>query len=110
MLSDFGLGLIIPAALLCVAGWCVPRWLGRRYADSLAKLAAVGCVAAFLLYLIAAALFAGLYVAQGAPVSAVATLGIGYFLGLGSASALIWAPMLLVSLIGLDKRSRMETW
>ena len=110
MLSDFGLGLIIPAAILVLLGWFVPKWLGSRYANNLPKLIAVALVATFLMFLLAGALFAALYVGQGAPVSALAELGVGYFLALGRNSALIWGPLMILSLIGLDRRSRPELW
>lgn len=110
MLSDFGLGLIIPCTVLALLGWYVPKWLGQRYANSLPKLIAVGFVATFVMYLLAGALFAALYVGQGAPFSALGELGVDYFLRLGRSSALIWAPIMILSLIGLDKRSRPELW
>ncbi len=110
LLSGFGLGLIIPTTILALLGWFVPKWLGGRYADSLPKVIAVGLVSTFVMYLLAGALFAALYVAQGAPLSALGELGVSYFLVLGRGAALIWAPIMLLSLIGLDPRYRSETW
>lgn len=110
LLSSYGLGLIIPTAILCIFGWVVPKWLGARYANNLPKLIAVGLVATFMMFLLSGVLFAGLYIGQGAPVSALRDLGVGYFITLGRNAALIWGPVMVLSLIGLDKRSRSELW
>lgn len=110
LLASYGFGLIIPTVILCVLGWVIPRRLGARYANNLPKLIAVGLVATFMMFLLSGLLFAALYIGQGAPMSALGDLGVGYFITLGRNAALIWGPVMVLSLIGLDKRSRSELW
>jgi len=110
MFSDFGLGLIVPAVILSLMGWFVPKWLGTKFAEGVSQLVAVAVVATFVLFLLGGALFVGLYLVQGAAVTDLAALGVGYFLTLGGMGALLWAPFMILSIIGLPKSWVEQTW
>ena len=107
-------GLIGPAILLGALGWAVPRLLALWFPEGVRPLFVLAFVAAVLMMLLAMAVFLGLYVAQGIALAEFFGLGIreglGHLARLAAASALIWAPLLLLSVAGLPKTWVKETW
>lgn len=111
MLTD---GLIFPALGLACLGWLVPRLLSTFWPEGLKPLVALTLVAAVILFLFAGAMFIALYVLGGVPLMALIEPGflpfLEYFSRLGAVSALFWAPMMLLSVIGLPKYWVKERW
>ena len=113
-MTGFSWGLVLPTLVLAVLGWAVPRALALVWPEGVGPLLALGFVATLLMLLLAAAVFAGLYAIQGAPLGELFRLGpwpgVWHFLRLGLLSALVWAPILVLSAAGLPRRWRTETW
>lgn len=67
-----------------------------------------------VLFLLSAILFLVLYAGQGVRLTDALSLGvvsaIVYFGRLGLASAIIWGPILVLSVAGLPRRWVKETW
>ncbi|MEL6570767.1 MAG: hypothetical protein AAFQ64_03855 [Pseudomonadota bacterium] len=114
MLSDFGLGLIIPATLLAAIAWLVPIWLRWRMPEGVRPLMMLSALATLVVLSLGALVFLGLYLLQGASLSTLTSAGIGpavwYFLRLSISAGLIWAPILVLSIAGLPKTWVHETW
>jgi hypothetical protein len=114
VIREFSSGLILPALALAVLGWVVPRLLARVWPEGVGPLLLLALVSTLVLVVLATALFMLLYVGQGVPLALVLDMGVlggwPHFLGLGSASALIWAPIMILSVAGLPKRWVKETW
>lgn len=114
MLSDFGLGLILPASFLALAGWYVPKWLRWRMPEGVRPLIMLAVVAALITLIIGALVFLGLYIVQGADLEVLLSEGIwpaiGYFLRLSVSSAILWGPLLVLSVAGLPRTWVKETW
>lgn len=114
MLSDFGLGLIVPAAVLALAAWRVPVWLRWRLPEGVRPLIVLSLLASVILTLLGACVFLGLYLLQGAQLNVLLSVGIGaalwYFVRLSLSAAIIWAPIMVVSIAGLPKTWVQETW
>lgn len=114
MIRDFSSGLLLPALALAVLGWLVPRLLAKVWPEGVWPLLLLAFVATVILLALAAGFFVLLYVWQGAPLAALfepgLVVGLAYFLRLGLASALIWAPIMTLSVAGLPRHWKEETW
>ncbi|SFS21501.1 hypothetical protein [Yoonia litorea] len=111
MLSE---GLIVPALLIGLLGFFTPRALSKVLPEGVLPLLINGFVSTGLCTILSGAFFYLQYLWQGMPLSQpspseTAPLAL-HFLNLGLASALIWAPVMLLSLSGLPKRWVHETW
>lgn len=107
-------GLILPALLLGVVGFAVPRLLARVLPEGVTPLLVNGLLSTLLCWLLAAGFFCLLYLWQGAPLAKLGLPDLGtvalFFGRLGLAAALIWAPVMLLSLSGLPRKWVHETW
>lgn len=114
-MSDlFADGLVIPALGLALLGWLVPRGLSLFFPEGVRPLIVLGLTSVVLMMLLSAAVFVGLYVVQGVPFTELmggsAIGGLAHFAWLGLLSALLWGPIMLLSLAGLPKGWVKETW
>ncbi len=106
--------LLIPSLALALVGWLVPRALSLVWPEGVRPLLALAFVATLLMMLLAGLFFLGLYVAQGVPLTGLAQTGltpiVAHFGRLAVISALIWGPILVLSVAGLPKHWVKETW
>lgn len=106
--------LLLPGLGLAVLGWVVPRLLARVWPEGVGPLLALGFVATLMMLALATLAFVALYAGQGAPLgpffAAGALPGLAYFLRLGMLSALVWAPILVLSVAGLPRHWKEKTW
>ena len=113
-MRDFASGLLLPTLLLGVLGWLVPRLLGRVWPEGVGPLLLLAFVSTLVLLVLAAGFFLLLYVWQGAPAAALfeggVAAGLGHFLRLGLLSALVWAPVMVLSVAGLPRHWKEKTW
>ncbi|SLN36178.1 hypothetical protein [Roseisalinus antarcticus] len=113
-MEAFGQGLILPAICLAALGWTVPRVLARYFPEGVRPLLVLAFVAALVMTLISMGVFLGLYLWQGLSLGQMFSLGVldglAHFARLGAASALIWAPLLVLSVAGLPKHWVEATW
>ena len=114
MLSDFGLGLLIPATFLAAIAWLVPVWLRWRMPEGVRPLIALSALSFLIVLVLGGVVFLGLYLLQGATLQALTSAGIApavwYFLRLSLSAGLIWAPIMVLSIAGLPKTWVHETW
>ncbi len=114
MNSLFTDGLVIPALALALIGWLVPRGLSLVFPEGVRPLFVLAFVATLIMLVLGMVFFVILYVAQGVPLSALFAPGIAsgvvHFLRLGLISALLWGPIMILSVAGLPKTWVKETW
>lgn len=111
ILSD---GLILPALLLAVVGFVVPRLMARLLPEGVRSLMVNAFASTLILVTVAAGFFFCLYLWQGLDAEILTAQGLAanlWFFGrLGLVSALIWAPIMVLSLAGLPRKWVHETW
>lgn len=103
---EFTLATLPPIVGLGILGALVPWAIMRFSEDSLAALARAGALSAVLMIAAGAGLFLWLYGAAGMPAARLASdpgAAARHFIGLGLRSALVWAPVLVLTLIGLGQ-------
>ena len=104
-------GLLLPAIMLALMGWLVPQGLARIMPEGVGALMLLAFVATVLLAVLASALFMALYIWRGAPVAEVVRPAAWPAFGrLALLSALIWAPVMVLSVSTLPRRWTGETW
>lgn len=106
--------LVVPALGLALLGWLVPRGLSLIWPEGVRALLVLGFVATLLMLVLSAGFFLGLYLIGGMPLAALTGGGWGpvlaHFGWLAVISALIWGPMLLISVAGLPRHWVKERW
>lgn len=111
LISD---SLLLPALGLGFLGFLVPRLLARVLPEGVKPLMLNALLSTFILFVLAGLGFFLLYVGQGADAGALLEPGFfanAVFFGrLGLASALIWAPIMILSVAGLPRKWVKETW
>ncbi len=107
-------GLVLPALFLALVGFAVPRVLARFLPEGVLPLLINGFLSTVLCFGLASGFFCLLYYWQGAPLDKLGLpdlrAAVVFFGRLGLASALIWAPIMLLSLAGLPRKWVHETW
>lgn len=110
----FADSLIFPALALACLGWVVPRLLSTVWPEGLRPLIFLAVAAALILFVLSGAMFVVLYILGGVSFAALIEPGFlpfaEHFFRLGAVSALFWAPMMLLSVIGLPKYWVKERW
>lgn len=110
----FSQALLFPAFVIAVLGFVVPRLWARMLPEGVKPLMLNAFLSTVVMIVLSAVLFIGLYVGQGAEISDLFSLGLVsntvFFGQLGVASAIIWAPIMVLSLAGLPRRWVKETW
>ncbi|TNC75028.1 hypothetical protein FHG71_01920 [Rubellimicrobium roseum] len=113
-MQDLSSGLVVPALVLAILGWLVPRLLARIWREGVGPLLLLAFVSTLLLLALAAGVFVTLYLWQGAPLMLLFEHGtaatLGHFMRLGLLSALLWGPIMVLSLAGLPRHWKEETW
>jgi hypothetical protein len=113
-MSLFSEGLVFPAAVLALLGWLVPRLLSRVFPEGVRPLLILAFISTLVMFLFGMGFFLALYIWQGAPISTLfeagLTSGLLHFGRLGLISALLWGPILILSVAGLPKHWIKETW
>ncbi len=106
--------LLIPSLALALIGWLVPRGLSVFWPEGVKPLFALGFVATLVMIALSAGFFFGLYLVQGVPLAVLVEGGWGptvaHFGRLAVISALIWGPIMVLSVAGLPKHWVRETW
>jgi hypothetical protein len=114
MLDAFSSGLIIPAATLALFGWLVPKLLSFIWPEGVRALLLLALVSTVIMTFLGMGYFTLLYVWQGVPLGMLfeegMAIGIFHFLRLGLLSALLWAPIMVLSIAGIPKTWVRETW
>ncbi|MBM1220268.1 hypothetical protein JQU17_08530 [Ponticoccus sp. SC2-23] len=111
MIAD---GLLLPALVLALVGWLVPRGLSLVFPEGVKPLLILAFVSTVIMFLVGSSFFVGLYLVRGVPMEAVLSGGLAdvvvHFGRLGLISALLWGPIMILSVAGLPKHWVEETW
>ncbi len=100
--------------MLALLGWFVPLIVGWRLPEGVPWLLLNAAISTVLMSLLGGAAFFILYGANGMPMENVFAHGSSewfwYFIRLGIASALIWGPLMVLSLVNQPRRWVTKTW
>ncbi len=111
LISD---GLFLPALILAALGFVVPRLFALVLPEGVKPLMLNAFLSTVLLIILSALFFVALYLWQGAPLEEITATGrttaVVVFGQLGLAAAIIWAPIMLLSVAGLPRKWVKETW
>lgn len=106
--------LILPALCLAILGWIVPRLLAMFWPEGVKWLLGLALVSTIMMAAAGAVFFGLLYAAQGVNLDDLyATGGLSvviHFAKLSLMSALLWAPLMVLSLAGVPKNWVREIW
>ena len=100
-------GLLWQVPLLIAVAWAVPWLLGRLLPEGLAWLFGIAALSALVLTVATAVGFAWLYGAAGGVVWREAP---GWFLVLSLRAALIWGPVMVLSVANLPRGWTEAVW
>jgi hypothetical protein len=107
-------GLILPAVLLAIAAFLVPRLLARALPEGVTPLLVNAFMSTVILIALSGIFFWGLYILQGLQVAQLASQGLAAnvvsFGQLGLMSAIIWTPIMILSVAGLPRKWVHSTW
>jgi hypothetical protein len=111
ILSD---GLILPALVLAIAAFVVPRLLARALPEGVTPLLVNAFASTVILIALSGVFFWGLYILQGLQVTQLTDQGLAAnvvsFGRLGLMAAIIWAPIMILSVAGLPRKWVHSTW
>lgn len=114
MAEAFSSGLLLPAICLAALGWTVPRILAMWWPEGVKWLMGLALLSTFVMAMCGAAFFAVLYANQGVNLDDLyATGGLSvpiHFAKLSLISALLWGPLMVLSLAGVPKNWVREVW
>lgn len=114
MTDPFAHGLVLPALFLAGMGFCVPRVLALFWPEGVRWLVGLAFISTLILALLGAGFFALLYARLGVDLyDLYGTQGLGTVLHFGRLnliSALMWAPLMIFSLLGVPKNWVKEVW
>ncbi len=114
MLDLFSDSLFFPALVLAVLGFLVPRLWARVLPEGVKPLLINVFLSTVLLFVLSTVFFVCLYVWQGVPAAQLMESGLSanvqFFGRLGLIAAIIWAPIMLLSVAGLPRKWVKETW
>ena len=106
--------LFLPSLALAILAFVVPRLLAKAIPEGVVPLLLNAFLSTVILFLLAAGFFVCLYMWQGASLSDVTVTGtadtVVFFGRLGLISAIIWAPIMLLSVACLPRKWVKETW
>ena len=106
--------IVIPFLAIALIAWVVPKLLGMVFAEGVRPLIILTLFATLILFAVSGGLFMVLYVVQGAPLAELAgggwLMNVVFFGRLGLSAAIIWVPIMLLSVSGLPRHWKEETW
>ena len=107
-------GLLIPAIALGLLGWLAPKLWSLLLPEGIPALFANAVLSAVTLTALTGLYFLLSYYQAGAPLERMAQEGIAanlaFFGRLGLSAAIIWGPMMALSLMGLPRTWTKATW
>ncbi len=114
MAALFSDALFLPALVLAILGFAVPRLLARVLPEGVKPLMLNAFLSTILLFLVSAGFFLCLYLWQGLGIADILETGLAasvvLFGRLGLIAAIIWAPIMVLSVASLPRKWVKETW
>lgn len=111
LLSD---SLFIPALVLALMAWFVPKLLARVMPEGVKALLGIAFLSTVFLFVLSAGFFVALYVWQGMTWAQFAEYGLAanvlFFGKLSLIAAMIWAPIMVLSVANLPRSWVREVW
>lgn len=111
LISD---GLFFPAACIALLGWIVPKLMSMLLGEGIKPLMVNAFASTVVMFLISSVLFAMMYIGQGVGWAELAGFGwaanVVFFGKLGLISALIWGPVLMLSVANLPRSWVEKVW
>ncbi len=106
------MSLALPTLVLMTLAVLVTRGVEALMPESVPGLIATALLSALLLWALATGLFALLYLWQDARISALLgdARGWAHMSGLGASAALIWAPLMLLTVATAPRRWKTAVW
>ncbi|MDP5086849.1 MAG: hypothetical protein NWQ23_15630 [Yoonia sp.] len=99
---------------MAILAFAVPRLLARVLPEGVTPLLLNAFLATLLLFVISSLFFFCLYLWQGVDFATIMEPGLAanvlFFGRLGVMAAIIWAPIMLLSVAGLPRKWVKETW
>jgi len=112
--SVFSDGLLLPAVVLAVLAWLIPKLWSRVLPEGVKPLMLNALLSTVSMFVATSLFFVVLYTWQDAPMAEILAEGFGanavFFGQLGLSSALIWAPIMVLSLASLPRRWTKAVW
>jgi hypothetical protein len=109
MADAFSTGLVIPALFLALMGWLVPKLMSTVMPEGVKPLLLLSVFATLTMFLITSVVFVVLYLVQGATLTVLTATGYGdtvvFLVRLSLSAAIIWGPIMVLSIAGLP-----QTW
>jgi hypothetical protein len=99
--------VVLPLIGLGALAWAMPALMARILPEGVGWLVVNGIVSTLAMALVSMAVFVALYGEAGGPVFVEAP---GHFVLLAARSALIWAPVLVLSLADRPRRWTQAEW
>ncbi|RYH03951.1 hypothetical protein EU805_00845 [Salipiger sp. IMCC34102] len=107
-------GLVLPAMALGFLAWLVPKIYSMVLPEGAWPLVLNAVLSAFTLAALAAAFFLALYLREGIPLDRIVDLGLWgnavFFGRLSASTALIWGPIMVLSLAALPRTWVRAVW
>ena len=107
-------GLLLPAIALSILGWLVPKLWSMLLPEGFKALALNAALSALTLTALTGLYFMGVYWQAGVTLERLLDQGalglMAYFGKLGLSAAIIWAPMMGLSLVGLSRSWVRTPW
>lgn len=114
MADSFASGLMIPVMFLALIAWLVPKLLSMIMPEGVKPLMALSFISTVILLIVAAAVFMGLYLVQGATLATFFAPGVAdsllFLLRLSVSAGIIWGPIMVLSIAGLPRTWTTEEW
>lgn len=106
------LALLIPALALMVLAVVVTRLVEWVVPETVPGLVLAGALACAVMWVLAGALFGWMYLGREADLAPVLGTGSGlrHLAGLGAKAALIWLPMVLITVVTAPRRWKTNVW
>jgi hypothetical protein len=112
--SLFSDGLFFPALTLAFLAWLVPKLLSLVMPEGIKPLMLLALLATLILFAVSAAFFVLLYIWNGTPLAEILAFGwaanIVFFGRLGLIAAMIWAPIMILTVATLPRHWIREKW
>ncbi|SDZ01421.1 hypothetical protein SAMN05444004_10540 [Jannaschia faecimaris] len=99
--------VVFPLVLLALAAWVIPWLLSKVMPEGVFWLFLIGVISAVALALIAAV---GFFVLYGRAGEAVLDVAPWYFVILSARAALVWGPVMVLSLANIPKNWKEAVW
>ena len=114
MADSFSAGLFFPVVFLTLMAWLVPKFLSMVMPEGVKPLLVLAVISSVLMIVISSLVFVGLYLLQGASLAVFLEPGFVdtalFLLKLSMSAAIIWGPIMVLSVAGLPRTWTTVEW